>query len=289
MSKLILHPVTEQAMAHTLARPAHALLLSAPSGAGKSAVALWLAGQLLQLPDTADLGNAAGLHIVRATDGKPLSIDDIRGVQHFLSLRPASAATISRVVLIEDAHELGHEAQNALLKTLEEPPAAAVIILTTRNEQLLLPTIRSRVEHLPLRLPDNAALADYFTKQGHDADTVKQALLMGGGLPGLVQALLESDEQHPLREAARLARDILQKTTFERLALVDGLSKQRPLAADTLFILEQMADVALHQAGKGTAHVRRWQHVLATCYDAARQLQSNAQPKLILTNFMLAL
>jgi len=61
-----------------------------------------------------------------------------------------------RLVLIEDAHLMGDESQNALLKSLEEPPRGVIFILITENQNLLLPTIKSRCWEVPFSpLQDN--------------------------------------------------------------------------------------------------------------------------------------
>jgi hypothetical protein len=104
-----------------------------------------------------------------------------------------------------------------------------------------------------------------------------------------MQAMLTHNTDHPLIEASAVARSILQKTTFERLTLVDDLAKDRLRSLDTLHIMERMAEIALHQPGKDAAHLRRWQKILAACHLTTGHLLANAQPKLALTNFMLTL
>jgi cell division septum initiation protein DivIVA len=90
---------------------------------------------------------------VRARQGLFLSIDLIR---HFL-IEPASSAPAlgrARVFLLRDAERMNEEAQNALLKTLEEPPGRSRLILVTSAAPRLLPTIRSRCQLVPFdRLP----------------------------------------------------------------------------------------------------------------------------------------
>ena len=70
------------------------------------------------------------------------SIDLVREIQNKLLLTPLQSRF--NTVVIHDAHNLTLPAQNALLKTLEEPPGKSVLILTTNNPELLLPTVVSR-------------------------------------------------------------------------------------------------------------------------------------------------
>ena len=112
--------------------------------------------------------------------------------------------------------------------------------------------------------------------------------MISGGLPGLMTALLSSDEAHPLVRAADMARQILQLDTFSRLALVDSLSKQRSFCDDICFILQQMATVMLRDASKAKSH-RHWLTIMKEAAEAQQALATNATPRLVLTKLMLAL
>jgi len=85
--------------------------------------------------------------------------------------------------------------------------------------------------------------------------------------------------------ATERARQLLSQTTYQRLLMVDELSKQRQLALDVTTILQQMAHVSLQNA-KGEA-ANKWQAILKASYEAAEALSGSAQPKLILTKLML--
>lgn len=80
-----------------------------------------------------------------------LGIEQARIIKQHFSLKPYSAK--GRAVVLEDAATLTAEAQNALLKTLEEPPANAILILAASSESKLLPTILSRCQIVKLSNP----------------------------------------------------------------------------------------------------------------------------------------
>lgn len=82
--------------------------------------------------------------ITIAPGGPSLTVDDVRGIISRLSIRPLSSPRHG--VVVRDAHTMTAEAQNAFLKTLEEPPGAALIILETYQPDALLPTILSRCQ-----------------------------------------------------------------------------------------------------------------------------------------------
>lgn len=286
MKGLILHPETRRQLERFAMAPAHAVLLAAPVGSGKRSLAIRLSEIILGLSE-GGFSDYPYKMLITDEEGKAIGIEAVREIERFLSLKvPGSDRPAhNRPVVIENAHLLTAEAQNALLKTLEEPPAGTFIILTAGSEQALLPTIRSRVQLIPVNRPEQAAVEQYFVEQGTDPKDIRQAYAISGGLPGLMQALLGQTD-HPLMMATRYARQLLSQPVYERLLCVDDLSKQRQLALDTMFILQQMARVSL-QTASGRAAIK-WQTVLTASYEAAQALAANAQPKLALTNLMLS-
>lgn len=286
MNDLVLHAKTKSELESFVNTPAHALLLTGPTGSGKMHLAERVSETILNLAAGKLKDYPYATVISLEKDKKLIAIEAIRGLEQFLALKVPSQKTIDRVVIIEDSHLLSIEAQNALLKTLEEPPADTVLILTASHEQALLPTIRSRVRTLPTSRPRRDAVMVHFVAKGFTEETVKQAYSISGGLPGLMTALL-SDEEHPLKQATQRARQLLSQTAYDRLLVVDELSKQRQLAIDTAFILQQMAHVSLQTADDVAA--KKWQAVMTASYEAAEALQNSAQPKLVLSKLMLSL
>jgi DNA polymerase III delta prime subunit len=278
---LVIHPVTERQLEAFRHAPSHAVILSGPTGSGKLSLAKQLAEGLIDLP-TGSLDNYAYKSLIRSAEGKAIGIEPIRELEHFLSLKVPGHKQLNRVVIIEDSHLLTVEAQNALLKTLEEPPEGTIIILTANREDAMLPTIRSRTTSINIRQPEKAALEAHFAQ----AVDLEKIYAVSGGLPGLMSALLDNDE-HPLRSATGKARELLTKSAYERLLTVDELSKQRQAALNVLFILQNMAQVSLQSAAG--VNSKRWQAILKAAYDAQTALERNAQPKLALTNLMLQL
>ena len=84
-----------------------------------------------------------------------ISIDEIRDqVIHDVAIKPYCSP--HKIYIIADADLMTPQAQNALLKTIEEPPEYAVILLLTSNADSLLPTIRSRCVRLELKVVDDS-------------------------------------------------------------------------------------------------------------------------------------
>ena len=286
MSNLLLHDVTKQSIERYLAKPTHALLLAAPEGSGKETLALALAAKLLKSQADKLREHQLVKVILPEKDKASISIEAVRELQHFTKLKlPGNDA--KRVIIIPNAGSMTAEAQNALLKLLEEPPTRTYFILTAHSPQQLLATIRSRLQAIDVRRPGRAASLQHFTTHGFSDKDVQQAYLMSGGLIGLMSALL-SDTDHPLKQSVETARHLLKSTQFERLAKVDELAKQKAETLQILFILRQMSSAAIGQA-KDNQTAKRWKTVLQASYDAESALADNASAKLTLAGFMLAL
>jgi len=111
-----------------------------------------------------------------------ISIEQVRGLQDRISLKPYEART--KVFIIHDSHLMSEAAANCLLKTLEEPPKNSVIILISSKPQELLPTVRSRCKQIkfePLALSVKVELAQ---KMGFSKEEVLFLLrLENNGIP----------------------------------------------------------------------------------------------------------
>jgi len=133
MSQLVVQADTARAIAAFTRQPSHALLLTGPPGSGKASLAIQLAEAILQLsPGT--LPTYPYLRHIEPIDGKAISIETVRELEHFLSLRVPGQKMINRIVIVENSQLLSPEAQNALLKTLEEPPLACLLVFTATSE-----------------------------------------------------------------------------------------------------------------------------------------------------------
>lgn len=284
---LILHAETRKQLAAVVERPPQALIINGPSGVGKTSVVLALAQQLL----AADPETYRYFKRIAGSEG----IETVRQLQAFMALRTVGTSTrIDRIAVIEDAEQLSVEAENALLKILEEPPLGALMVLTTSQPQQLLPTIHSRSQMLTILQPDREALQTYFIQLGHDAPQVAQAVQLGQGLPGTVAAILGQEDDNTTRQAVEQARDVLRASGFDRVAMVDALAKQKPLAIETVHMVGQMAEGALKQLAStrpddAIKRAHNWQRILQAAHDTESRLVANGQTKLVLTDFMLSL
>ena len=282
---IVLSERTATQLARLIERPVHAVLLSGPAGSGKRFAAEYFAARLLDVPIHA-LANQAYVTILAPERGS-LSIEAVRALQQSMRLKTVGSRPVRRIAIIEQAHTLTTEAQNALLKLLEEPPIDTVLILTAENNRALLPTILSRVQVVAVEAPTIEQLRAYFKPQ--QLEKFDQAYSLSGGLPGLLAALLADGSEHPLLASVQQAKALLQQSTFERLAAVDTLAKQKDEAIHLLEALQRIAQAGIMQAAgkEDAARLKRWHHILKEVRSAQSALAENASTKLVLSNVML--
>ena len=186
-------------------RLAHGLIFAGPVGVGKFTTAQALAGTFLGGDAETYRRVTAQVHpdfhvvtrqLIRHHDatGKSKALDlSVKVVRPEL-IEPANRASIEgegKVFVIEEAETMTIAAQNAILKTLEEPHGRTLIILVTSAAESLLPTIRSRCQTFRFReLTDDEALS-VMTRHDISADDAKRALVVAAGSPGRALRFLQ--------------------------------------------------------------------------------------------------
>ena len=102
--------------------------------------------------------------LIDAEDGKSIKIEQIRYMQEKIAEKPISSN--KKVYIINNSDTMTKEAQNCLLKTLEEPPEYAVIILVLANENNMLNTIKSRCTKIMFNPLSKEEIIHYFNSNG---------------------------------------------------------------------------------------------------------------------------
>ncbi len=185
----------EQTIAHMkkaieLGKVSHAYIINGEKGSGKKL----LAGIFAQTLQCQEKGTEPCMHcqsclqaqsmnqpdIIRVTHEKPntISVEDIRGqLNGDIQIKPYSSPY--KIYIVDEAEKLSPQAQNALLKTIEEPPAYAVILLLTANTGMLLPTILSRCVVLDFKPVPSDKIKKYLMED------LQTSGLSGGCLHGI--------------------------------------------------------------------------------------------------------
>lgn len=162
----------------------HAYMFEGIDGIGKKKLSQELSKILL---DTENVESSPD-YINIYPDGNSIKIAQIRKLQTDIIVKPHKQY---KIYIINQAESMTIEAQNALLKTLEEPPEYAIIILITSNKEALLDTIKSRCEiikFLPISILD---LNDYLVNQGIDKN---RAQLISTFARGSIEKAIELSE-----------------------------------------------------------------------------------------------
>jgi len=223
----------------------HAYLFSGPRGVGRRSLALRFAQAIncTQPPEPGqpcrecricrqiEAMQQADLNILQSpAEGDTLKVEAVRELQHMLALAPYESNY--RVALLLRFEEANENAQNALLKTLEEPNPRVVLLVTADDPQNLLPTISSRCELMRLRPMAPAVLSarlqDMRELEISQADLIAQ---IAGGRPGYALRLI--DEPNLLDERQQALQDclnLLGLSRLERMSFVESLTKGRARA-----------------------------------------------------------
>jgi DNA polymerase III subunit delta' len=219
-------------------QPPHALLLVGPPSVGKTTLGLDLAAGLLCLAEEpsarpcrqcaacqkVEHGNHPDLHRRRPEGaGQQIKLGQIQSLIGELALLPLEGRF--RVALIEQAQRLNPDAQNALLKTLEEPGRRVCLILAADESSNLLPTLVSRCARLRLGPLSTEQIVELLTAAGI-ADAPRAAALarLSGRRPGVALALAaQPDVSVIYARTSRSLLDLISAPPRVRLAAVPAL------------------------------------------------------------------
>lgn len=269
-------------------RASHCYLLCGPEGSGKHTLAGILAAAYQCEQPNAPCGQCrvcrkafGGIHPDIITIDEPekrtVSVDLIRQLQGDAYVRPNEGRR--KVYLIPRAQDMTDNAQNALLKLIEEPPAYAAFLLLTTSAERLLPTVRSRAVELRLEPVPQAEALPWLQARfpRHSAEGLRGALVRCGGFLGQTDQLLRGQEQLP--QTREFAQVFAQQDRCGLIMLLCGM--ERLPREKLLAILRQwqqlLTDALMTRAGiPGTpeAEALARSRTAAALSQAARNVQN---------------
>lgn len=297
--------------------PRHAYILSGFEHLGKSTLAILFAQSLLctapPTPGVPCLECSACRRIARGTHpdcsmwdlerqvktaeknttsrNLTLNIQTVRDITSSIAMRPMESRY--RVVIVDDVETMQETAQEAFLKTLEEPPSYAVILLLTSDADLLLETIRSRAMTVQLMNVPTPSIRQGLISQGAEPKQAELIAEASDGRPGwAIRALaddtlvserlnqqqaadkwIESDRYHQLAEATRMG---------------DAFGKDRDSVYDRLIAVQRQWRSRLHsQLNDSSGSVEPSLRALKSIDECFRDLDANVRPKLALQTMVL--
>jgi DNA polymerase-3 subunit delta' len=182
--------------------------------------------------------------------GSSIKIDQIRELISIISKKPYENPY--RVVTIENGDKMGHEAQDAFLKTLEEPEGNNVFIILTENFNSLHQTIVSRCQLFNFKSVSNSVMRDYLTKElNYSADEVGFAIEKSSGIIGRAIEILKNDEISTDDVFYDLLSKLLSKKRVSALSFYDDNIKNKEGAISLLdFLLQWFRSILLFRCNK---------------------------------------
>jgi DNA polymerase-3 subunit delta' len=255
----------------------HAYLFAGPEGVGKELTAVGLAQALTcqvkpnegcgtcdgctrlakgshpdvtwLMPDAERVERGlAGRSDITGTPSREIKVEQIRGLLERITLRGLESKR--KVALVVDAHLMNQQAQNAFLKTLEEPPADTTLILLASAPDKLLPTIRSRCSKVHFGPLPVELISERLQKERKlDAQTAELAAVMAGGSLGRAMAL-DLDALAARKEVITGFEALEPGEVGALLRWAETFGATRELAEQALSILSMWTrDVSLAKAG----------------------------------------
>ena len=185
----------------------HAHLIVGPDGIGKSILAKIFALKILRKDKEADYIDIINYSPKKASFG----VDDVRNIIEEVSKKPYEGN--EKVIIIHEGDKLTIQAQNALLKTIEEPPKGVFIILLSESLELLLDTIKSRCQVYKLTPLNKEHMLSFIKKINiTQEESILSALAYAEGIPGRAERILHDENLENLRNLViKLFNEVINK------------------------------------------------------------------------------
>jgi len=223
----------------------HAILFSGPEKIGKKSVAIEfvksvfcekLCGECYPCR-TIDSGNFPDLSILAPVNGN-IEIEQVRDLQSRLSLKSYNNAL--KVGIIDDAHLMRKDAQNALLKTLEEPKGDTLLILVTSYPEMLLPTIRSRLQQIKFTMLARKEIEDYLITLKASAEKAKEiAMISSGQIGKAIEFLNEPEKLEAFNESVKTIASLCRAEMSKRFDFAKDFKENQEDILNVLDIWER--------------------------------------------------
>lgn len=210
----------------------HAYLFSGQEMIGKKTFALELANKMLgdtaiEYSDAQFLNNPDILFIdaINSESGQTIAIEEVRRIKKFIFRSPYVGKY--KFIIINDAHLMTTEAQNALLKVLEEPNASSVLILISANSESLLPTIFSRCQEIKF-FPHKKEVIDSILTDVKLSKINKEFLaVFVDGRIGLIKQIIDKESFDEVEDAVKKIMHLIKADINERLNVAQKLTDEK--------------------------------------------------------------
>lgn len=205
----------------------------------------------------AETGNQPDIIYVGHDKPNSIGVEDVRSqINGDIAIKPYSSPY--KIYIVNEGEKLTPQAQNALLKTLEEPPAYAVILILTTNLEGLLPTILSRCVTLRMKPVQDELVKEYLKRElmipDYKADIC--AAFARGNIGQAKQLAISEDFENIRNEALSLVKNIRNMELHEVMAAVKRIREYHIDINEYLDVLSiWYRDVLLFKATNDTNHL----------------------------------
>jgi DNA polymerase-3 subunit gamma/tau len=269
------HVTATLANAIAAGRTAHAYIFSGARGVGKTTTARILAKALNcaegptptpcgRCPACTEIAAGTSLDVIEIDAASNRGIDQVRELRDMVRYAPVGGR--SKVVILDEAHQLTDEAANALLKTLEEPPPGVVFVLATTRPEDLADTIRSRAQHFHFRALSFAEIDDALQRIAAEE---KLAIEPGA------RAVIARAAEGSLRDSLSLLEQAIaycgERITDRQVRELLGVVAEETLGELLAAIRERSAEKALALVGRLVAEGQNVEHF---CREAIRHFRN---------------
>ena len=255
-------------------KTSHSYLFIGTEGIGKKLIAEEFAKMLLAVKDTE---NSPDFSIIEP-DGNSIKIEQIREFQKKVSEKPIISN--KKVYIINDSDNMTVEAQNCLLKTLEEPPEFVTIILIGSNENSFLSTIKSRCMILHFEKISDEQIQKYL--QDNHQTEINSKIMLEACQGSIGKALEIKDKQELYQNTEQVVNSLERKDKIDILNMSDFIYKSKD---DKLEILNYMNVLFINLAKINS----KYADCIAIVEETKRRLQSNANYDMCIDNLLLNL
>jgi DNA polymerase III delta prime subunit len=269
LNNLLLHPQTKLQLKNTLNNPPQALLISAIAGSGKKTLSAALAAELLKLPPAGNINDYPYyFHVRRLKNKNDISIAQIRETVDALKLKVPGSKIIKRLIFIEDAQ----------------------FLLSVNSVQNVLPTISSRTQRLELQ-PVSLIDAKAYWDDKFAASSIESAWRLSGGSIGLMHALLNKNEDHPLKKAVDDAKELIRASKYQRLLQADRTSRNKDQFVLLLDALSRTLSFLQQTAVKNNKEAQSKNILISrkAIKESSEALDTNANPRLVALKLVMSL
>ena len=297
-------------------RGVHSYIFHGPKGGGKRTISSFFAKMILCREKDKPCGYCkscrqfdSGNHpdVIKIKDNnKGIRIEAIREMREEIGIKPFQGEI--KVYIIEDGDTMNPYAQNALLKTLEEPPEHSVIIILAENVATLLPTIVSRCQRIRVPRLTIAEMATLIKKE--IGSTEEEAQVFAGlsqGLPGRGLELARSKEYKQMRQDTLGILERLSRSSLsESISCVDYFMDNRDNIVNILDNIEQwLRDLMVFKYSNGGELIlnkdkltqihglsqvfttQAVQYIIDSIEDSKRKLKAHANFQLTIENLLI--